>query len=177
MSSLLRPPSAATAGAVSASVLVACVLAVLLTHGGKSSPDLLGNRAGSDVAPKSQATATSESNGTVVIDTRRGVTFTPTSESASLTAEEAYARYASLLGADTVLPAAEQAHLGRVTIPIGAGTPEQYLAKDQLTWAFTSHQCPPSTLPSPDSATPGPCIEWVFLDAETGREIQTDWQQ
>jgi Tol biopolymer transport system component len=90
------------------------------------------------------------------------------SADANLTAEEAWAQWAHLNGATTTaIPSVVTAHLGRLTL-----APE---ADRVLAYGFRWRSCPIHMLPSPPPS--GPCIEWLFLDANTGKQLDETWQQ
>lgn len=139
--------------------------------------------------------------GTIEINADTGVTFTPTSGSATapaMTAAQAYAGFAALNNwASTDIPGYVTVQLGSLTAPVGpAGAPgtrslatsggEAYTALNEQTWAFSWKECPPVLPPAPvpgttatPVATPAPssCVAWLYLDANTGKQIEQTWQQ
>jgi hypothetical protein len=135
----------------------------------------------------------------ITINPANGETFTPTSSgNPALTASQAWADFAQLNNwGSTEIPAGTTAQLGLLTLPAGsADAPgagnltqsggEAYTALNQLAWGFSSKQCGPvlppapvpgsSTSPAP-APTPSNCVEWLFLDANTGAQIDLTWQQ
>lgn len=140
----------------------------------------------------------------ITINPNTGETFTPTSSSNTptssskpvLTASQAWADFAQLNNwGSTEIPVGTTAQLGLLTLPAGpADAPgaanltqsngEAYTALNQLAWGFSSKQCGPVLPPVPvpgTSPTPVPtpsnCVEWLFLDANTGTQIDLTWQQ
>jgi len=130
--------------------------------------------------PVRAATVMSAVTTTVTIDPSVGETFAPapSSSAPSMSAQKAWARYARLNGSSvTAIPSSVTVQLGRLTLPVGPGPDNSvsYTAYNQLAYGFSWHSCPVSMLnpPSPDN----PCIEWLFLDANTGQQIDETWQQ
>jgi hypothetical protein len=116
---------------------------------------------------------------TVTINPGDGITFAPApSANPGISAEEAWAQYATLNGSDrTTIPDIMTVQLGLLTIPLEGASPypgEQYEAQDQLTWGFSWHSCPVTS--GDVSPSPNPCIEWLFLDGTTGEMIIDTWQ-
>ena len=133
---------------------------------------------------------------TIAIDAKLGETFAPAPPSAApaLTAQQAWQRYAHHLGSRvTTIPAHTTARLGLFTLPVGTAdnpaiaagadkgltisSDEAYSSLNQLAYGYSSHSCPlyvggPGMQPPP----PTPCIEWLFLDANTGQMIIETWQ-
>ncbi len=127
----------------------------------------------------------------ITIDAQLGETFAPAPRSAApaLTAQQAWLRYAHHVGSKvTTIPSHTTVRLGLYTQPAGPaflpGTSrlpkshgEAYIALNQLAYGYSWHSCPlyvggPGMLPPP----PTPCIEWLFLDANTGQMIIDTWQ-
>lgn len=112
---------------------------------------------------------------TITIDPQVGETFAPAPRSARprLTARQAWARYTH----DTVLPSSINAQLGLLTLPTGPGGTGPYTAHNELTYGYSSTPSGCVTMNPrvifPPSAR---CIMWQFLDANTGREIDSTWQ-
>ncbi len=106
-----------------------------------------------------------------------GETFTPALSIKGpglLTPTMAYERGVSK-GKD--MPAGTAHQLGYLTLPLGAGAPGQYTARNALVYAFTWPHCGPHIGPVPmpgASSTPTPtpastdCTQWEFVDARTG---------
>jgi hypothetical protein len=136
-----------------------------------------------------KATTATPGTATITIDPSVGETFAPPPPSAQpgVTAQAAWAQYAALNGSNvTTIPASVTVQLGLLTLPTGpAGAPgtsdlptsngESYTALNQLVYGYSWHQCPASTLTPPPANNP--CIEWLFLDASTGQQIDQTWQQ
>lgn len=114
----------------------------------------------------------------VVVDSTVGEVFVPSATApAPLTADAAFSRYASINGSGVTAPASGvTVELGYLTLPVGAGTPGEYVANHELVWSFHWPACPPSTLPGGTAPT-STCVEWLFLDAATGAQIDQTWQQ
>lgn len=129
--------------------------------------------------------------GTITINASLGETFAPAPPSAApaLTAEQAWRQYAELARSSvTTIPSDVTARLGLFTLPVGPaflpGTSrlpkshgEAYTALNQLAYGYSWHSCPayvggPGMRPPPRT----PCIEWLFLDAGTGQQIEETWQ-
>lgn len=140
--------------------------------------------------PARAATTNGAVTTTITIDPTVGETFAPPPLSAqpSLTAQDAWAQYAALAGSSvTTVPSNVSVQLGLLTLPVGpAAAPgtnglatsggEAYTALNELAYGYSWHSCPTSTLnasPLPNN----PCIEWLFLDANTGQQIDQTWQQ
>ena len=67
---------------------------------------------------------------------------------------------------------ATSAQLGYLTAAVGDGT---YSLKDRLVWGYTFETPGAFAHPVP-SDYPRSHTWWVFLDANTGEELQTEWQ-
>ena len=128
---------------------------------------------------------------TITIDPQIGETFAPAPSPAApkLTAQQAWQRYAELADSKrTTIPSFVTARLGLLTLPVGpADAPgtgrlvrhgsEAYTAYRELAYGYSWHSCPvyvggPGMRPPP----PTPCIERTFLNANTGKQIDTTWQ-
>ena len=108
-------------------------------------------------------------------------TFSPAPVGArpALTAQGAWARYTKVNTSYTTaaIPRNVSVRLGLLTLPIGPAGPggrEAYLAHNELVYGYSWHSCPYSTTAAPPP--PSPCIEWNFLDANTGHQIVQTWQ-
>jgi Tol biopolymer transport system component len=112
---------------------------------------------------------------TVLIDTVIGTRFDPppTGTPPLLTAQEAIARFETVDHAFHLSPDAT-VQLGLFTAPRGDGT---YRFDHRLAYGIRYHFCNPafgehvSVAPSP-----GPCIFWLFLDANTGKMLEGESQ-
>lgn len=140
--------------------------------------------------PARAATTNGTVTATITIDPTVGEIFAPPPPAAqpSMTAQDAWAQYAALNGSSvTTIPSNVTVQLGLLTLPVGsAAAPdtsgltisngEAYTALNELAYGYSWHSCPASTLnssPPPNN----PCIEWLFLDASTGQQIDETWQQ
>lgn len=114
----------------------------------------------------------------VIIDSNIGEVFVPVEDPSlsAMTANEAFAAQAKRIHSEQLTPPeGDTIRLGRLTMPIGPG--EGYTARDRLVWAFSTHQCPASRALNPSTAPKGRCIEWMFLDADTGALIDDTFQR
>ena len=117
----------------------------------------------------------------VVIDASVNETFTPVSTYSAARQVLSPARaYSKSVGGPT--PSGSRRQLGYLTLPVGVGAPGQYLAKDQLVYAFTSATCGPVMLPAPlpgstppTNPEPTNCVHWYFVDARTGAMVDETW--
>jgi len=127
---------------------------------------------------------------TVTIDPNIGETFAPAPHDAApkLTAEHAFAQQRRRNGRTVIpIPAGVTVRLGLLTILAGRTNPHTghvvtkdgiaYAALNELAWGYASHWCPMSRNPQRPGRVKGPCTRWNFLDANTGREIDENWQQ
>jgi len=140
-----------------------------------------------------RAATTAAVTATITIDPKLEITLAPPPPSATpaLSAQQAWLRYAKHVGSHrTTMPSDITARLGLFTLPVGpANSPgtgrlpkshhEAYTALNQLVYGYSWHSCPiysygPGMTPPPVSSTP--CIEWLFLDANTGNMIVETWQ-
>jgi hypothetical protein len=116
----------------------------------------------------------------VTIDSLVGETFSPPpSTTPNLDPESAWAAYAKLNGSTVEsIPNDMTVQLGLLTLPVGPVGPNNsyvYTAKDQLAYGYSRPSCPVSLLgPAPSDS---PCVEWLFLDANTGQQIDETWQR
>jgi hypothetical protein len=108
---------------------------------------------------------------TITIDASVGEVFAPppTPAQPALTAGEAWLHYAKLNGSlVSSMPSMIDAQLGLLSLPP--------TAENELAYGYSWDSCPVSTVDG--SALVGtPCIEWLFLDADSGRQIDDTWQQ
>ena len=129
---------------------------------------------------------------TITIDPQVGETFAPAPASAApkLTAQQAWARYARENGSDrTAIPSFVHVRLGLLTLPVGpADAPgagrlvhhgsEAYTAYNELAYGLsTPSGCAYVGGPGMRPPPPTPCIEWTFLNANTGKQIDSTWQK
>lgn len=133
--------------------------------------------------PPARAVTVARITTSIVIDPQVGEVFEPAPASAApaLTAQQVWAKYATLIGAKTTaIPAHVTVELGLLTLPIGPSGPkgiEIYTAYRQLTYGYSTHACPKSMNPHITSLPANPCIYWDFLNANTGRQIDSTYQQ
>jgi hypothetical protein len=127
---------------------------------------------------------------TIVIDSNIGETFAPAPRYAApkLTAEQAFALQRRRHGRRVIpIPAGVTVRLGLLTILAGPTNPHTghvvtkdgiaYAALNELAWGYSWHWCPMSRNPLRPGRVHGPCTRWNFLNADTGREIDENWQQ
>ena len=76
------------------------------------------------------------------------------------------------LGLLTIRAGLTNPHTGHVVTKDGIA----YAALNELAWGYSWHWCPMSRNPLRPGRVRGPCTRWNFLDANTGREIDEDWQ-
>jgi hypothetical protein len=128
-----------------------------------------------------------------VIDPSAGDTFAPAPAGAApaLTAAQAWAQYVQANGGKATIPSGLAARLGLVSVPVGPVNPDDpdqaglatsngmaYRALNELAYGYSSPtgSCPMSRNPN----NPGPvgksCIDWTFVDANTGQLIEETWQ-
>ena len=120
----------------------------------------------------------------VTIDPNVGEVFAPARAGAlpAMTAQQAWAAYTKVDASDTssAIPAGVNVHIGLLTLPLGpsdANGSEAYMANHKLVYGFSWHSCPASRNPKEPTLPRNPCIEWNFLDANTGKQIDETWQQ
>jgi hypothetical protein len=119
----------------------------------------------------------------ITIDPQVGEIFQPAPVNAAptLTAQQVWAKYASRQGSSsTAIPAKVTVKLGLLTLPIGPSGPsgtERYTAYRQLAYGYSTHACPKSRNPHITSLPANPCIYWDFLNANTGHQIDSTYQQ
>jgi hypothetical protein len=133
----------------------------------------------------------------ITVNTAIGITFGPAPDGASpaLSGAQAWSQYAELQGWSTAIPSDVTVQLGLVTVPVGpASAPDTgslikvnntaYMAYNELAYGYSSpaacpqgdslaeRSLPPTPSPSPTSS----CIDWSFVDANTGKQIVETWQ-
>lgn len=126
----------------------------------------------------------------ITINSQIGETFAPPLNTASptLTAEQAYAQYEQHIGSSaTTIPSGVTVQLGLLTLPVGPANSETgnlptqngiaYTALNELAYGYSWHSCPMTLTLGPSSLPSNPCIEWNFIDANTGQQIGMTWQQ
>jgi hypothetical protein len=127
---------------------------------------------------------------TITIDPNIGETFAPAPGDAApkLTAQQAFVQRRRLNGRGPApIPAGVTVKLGLLIIRAGPTNPHTgkvitkngiaYAALNELAWGYSWHWCPMSPNPLMPGRVPGPCTRWNFLNANTGREIDENWQQ
>ena len=122
---------------------------------------------------------------TMTVDLGKKAKFTPAPAGANpkLTQQQAWARYIKSTRSDTshrslTIPRNVSARLGVLTVPIGPVGRHgaiAYLAHKKLVYGYSWHSCPQSQAPG-GTLPPNPCIEWNFLNANTGAQIVETWQ-
>ena len=117
----------------------------------------------------------------IVIDPGVGETFSPAPASASpaMTAEQAWLAWTERNASDrTTIPPDVTVQLGLLTLPIGHSGPDgamEYQAHDRMVWGYQAPYCGPALNPYAPPPDP-PCTRWIFLDADTGEEVDVTWQ-
>jgi hypothetical protein len=154
--------------AVAPVLAVTCLAACLLAAGCTGSP---------------AAETTEPVKHVIVISPDIGEILAPPPANAKprLTAAQAYARSTGRRGRQvTAIPANVTAHLGLLTEPEGplgpGGKVVAYSPGGQLVYGFSWHSCPVSMNPRVRRLPPNPCVEWNFIDANTGHQIDDTWQ-
>ena len=120
---------------------------------------------------------------TITIDPSVGETFAPPPANAApaMTAAEAWAAYTQVdtSYSSSAIPSNVSVVLGLLTLPTGPTGPngtEGYTANNELVYGFSWHNCPASRNPNAPTLPSNPCVEWNFLDASTGKQIDETWQ-
>ncbi|HET7385867.1 MAG TPA: hypothetical protein VFJ19_04295 [Nocardioidaceae bacterium] len=163
----------------SVAAVAAIVIPAVLVSGGHGSGGKRGISPVSTNASGASPKVLSNAN-PVVIDSSIPETFTRANSNATapMSADAVFTEYAKANGSALQRPPSNvNVQLGYLTLAVGAGDPGAYTAKDELVWSFSSSSCPPNlgmVTPAPSS---NPCVEWLFLDATTGQEIDDTWQQ
>jgi hypothetical protein len=125
----------------------------------------------------------------VTIDSNYGVTLGPPGSSTpAMTADAAWSAYASTSGFDeTTVPPRLSVSIGSLTDPIqdiGPTSSWTYRAFNELVYAYSMNTaCLSLGAPPDDQAggtsgsgpVSGQCVEWTFLDANTGDHVITDY--
>lgn len=133
---------------------------------------------------RGRAQAVSALAATITIDPHAGEIFAPApaGAKAALTARQAWGRYTR---ADngykhySPIPSNVTVHIGLLTLligPTGSNGQLAYAAHNQLVYGYSWHQCPASRNPEVKKLPPNPCIEWLFLNANTGHQIDETFQ-
>jgi hypothetical protein len=163
-----------------ACVLSACVIVAAVGCG----------RARADSLPSAHALRrTAPAHGMIRIDPQIGETFAPVSGAAPLTARQAWARFARLNGSQsTAIPAGVHVQLGLLILPAGpADAPgashlvqingEAYTAHNELAYGYSSMSGCPTANPWLVAPPHAQCLSWTFLDASSGKQIDSTWQK
>lgn len=136
------------------------------------------------------AIAVTQPSSTILINPSSDATFAPppADVSATLTAEQAWAEYAQVNGGSTTIPSGAAVQLGLLTMPSGPadapGAGNQptsnglaYLALNELAYGYSEPTpCPQSINPFVTTSPGASCVDWVFVDANTGKQIMETWQ-
>jgi hypothetical protein len=107
-----------------------------------------------------------------------------TATAPALTAEQAWTKFAAASGdSEIALPSDDTVQLGDLTYPLldqGPVSQWTYHAKDQLVYGVSSPVGPCTFVPNPNSddrnASPGTCVPWIFIDANTGAPVDVTQQ-
>jgi hypothetical protein len=132
---------------------------------------------------------------TIVVNAASGATFAPapTGASPALTAEQAWADYVKVAGGSANIPSGVNIQLGLVTWPSGSADAPgasgetivngvAYVALNELAYGYSEPSpCRPTFLeapgqPSAASSSSGSCVDWLFVDANSGQQIMETWQ-
>jgi hypothetical protein len=98
----------------------------------------------------------------------------PVSAAPTMTAQQAWSQWAQQVGSsNTTIPSDVTVRLGLFTRPLNASGPSQ----NELAYGYSSHGCPVLLNPRATLPPSNPCIEWTFLDANSGALIDWTWQQ
>jgi hypothetical protein len=105
----------------------------------------------------------------------------PASVAPKLTAQQAWARYMRQTGDEhTAIPSFVRVQLGLLTLPIGPTGPggaEAYTAHNELVYGYSSPSGCMSTNPRILFPPNAHCLRWDFLNANTGKQIDSTWQK
>jgi hypothetical protein len=115
----------------------------------------------------------------ITIDPDIGEVLAPPPANASPALTPAQALAASTHRKSAEIPPGVKVSLGALTLPIGPTGPngtETYTAKNELVYGYSWHSCPVSRNPAVKRLPRNPCVEWNFLDANTGHQIDETWQ-
>jgi len=108
-----------------------------------------------------------------------------------LTAAQAWAQYAQVNGGNAAIPSGLSVQLGLVSVPVGPANPDDpdqaglatsngmaYRALNELAYGYSSPtgSCPMSRNPNVAGPVGKSCIDWTFVNANTGRLIEETWQ-
>jgi hypothetical protein len=123
---------------------------------------------------------------TITINPQAGETFAPAPASAApkLTAQQAWARYNSHTG----IPSGVHVRLGLFTLLVGpADLPvpndlpqaggNAYSARDELAYGYSSPSACVTINPRLVAPPDAHCVFWTFLNANTGQQIDSTFQQ
>jgi hypothetical protein len=158
--------------AVASVLAVACLAGCLLAAGCTGSP-ATGSPAAKAVEPVTHVIVISPDIGEIIAPA-------PAGAKPRLTAAQALARSTGRKGRRVIaIPANVTPHLGLLTLPIGPSGPggtEAYTVRNQLVYGFSWHNCPASRNPRVRRLPPNPCVEWNFINANTGHQIDDTWQ-
>jgi hypothetical protein len=103
------------------------------------------------------------------------ITFSPSGNQVpNLTEAEAIAKFTA--SPDVHLPDDLTVQLGLYTAAVGDGT---YRFKDELAWGISWNTCMSvigGDIASPSPLDKVPCTRWLFLDANTGEMLESEWQ-
>ena len=127
-------------------------------------------------AAASEAAPVPTVGATVTVDPGVGEIFVPVSGVVPrLDAATVWQRFARLAGSSNVkVPPGTTVELGKLTLPLGPGRPDEFRANAQEVWSFSWRQCAPRTF----TASPTDlCTAVAFFDASTGELVDQTWHQ
>jgi hypothetical protein len=183
-----RLRTARTATAVIAVLTAAIVVPLtLLPGGGASSSAGTGPAAAGHPARAGSATG----HATITINPQAGETFAPAPVSArpELTAQQAWARYMNHLAISRAgIPSGTHAQLGLFTLPVGpANLPvpnnlpkangKAYSSLNELAYGYSAPSACVTINPRLVAPPNARCLSWTFLNADTGQQIVSTYQQ
>lgn len=129
---------------------------------------------GTGCAARTSSGAAPTPTGTIIIDPETGETFVQAPDApAKLTSSQAMDAFLAQDPLFTLkLADAIAVDLGYYTAPVGNGT---YRFKDRLAWGYSWHR-PEEFMHSVPPDTPRSNTFWLFLDANTGQMLESEWQ-
>jgi hypothetical protein len=138
---------------------------------------------------RAQAVSVVDVTATIKIGSQVGETFAapPANAAPRLTAQQAYAKYIRHNdSSETTIPSNMTVRLGFLTLPVGPADKYTrnlvtkdgiaYAVLDQLAYGYSWHSCPVYMTLHHMSHPKTPCIEWTFINANTGQQVVTTWQ-
>jgi hypothetical protein len=153
----------------SATFVTAAVIGIIVATGGL----IHSAKSPSPASPGTSSPTTAPS--TIILDpplNTESFAPPPTDAHPEMTWLEAVAAF-QVVDPEFELPADATGRLGLYTAAVGDGT---YRYKDRLAWGISWHECARSFRHEVPPDFPRPCTQWLFLDANTGRMLESLWQ-